>query len=312
MRERTLAPLLSIQLRARREARGLTQEQAADLLAVDRDTISRWERGKTRPSGSLLIETLRREYSISQKELDDWFAEWAIQELSSDSQYFIRGYEYLGAAGIDEEELLERLIEIDAALVPRLTYLDEGSVAQWAPIFQSSPFTWRLLTWGDQVVGYWHYVFLRDQYFERVKQGKLRDSEIETSMLEFPSLVDKTKNYKMYIIMIGIHGSHQHLGPGSKLVRSFVNEIERSAANGLFVSDFVAVAYTPQGLTLCNDFGMTPIGRHESAKAGELAEIFYATGNQVAKQGHLSKHPRIARAYLQRFPEKPPHATVVR
>jgi len=296
-----MAPLLSIHLKARRDARGLSQEEAGELLSVDKDTISRWERGKNRPSGPSLIESLKREYAISQPELDDWFAEWAINALESDNQYFIRGYEYLAAAGIDEDELLGRLIAIDAALVPRLTFLDEGSVEQWAPIFQSSPFSWRLLTWGDQIVGYWHYVYLKEEYFSQVKQGTLRDSEIRISMLDYPSLVDKTKSHKMYIIMIGVHGSHQHLGPGSKLVRSLVTEIARSAANGQFVSEFVAVAYTPQGITLCSDFGMTLVGRHTAAPDGELAEIFYATGYQVATQGHLSKHPKIARAYLQRF-----------
>ena len=297
-----MVTLLSTHLKSRREARGLSQEQAADLLSVDKDTISRWERGKNRPTGRSLIETLKLEYSISQNELNDWFAEMAIQNLNLDKQYFIRGYEYLSAVGIDEEELLNRLIEIDVSLVPRLTLLDEGSPEQWAPIFHSSPFTWKLLTWGDQIVGYWHYLFLKDEHFERVKKGNLRDSEITLSMLEYPSLVNTDNNYKLYMIMIGVHGAHQHQGSGSKLVRSFVNEIDRFAANNVFISDFVAVAYTPQGLTLCNDFGMECIGRHTSARAGELAEIFYATGHQVAKQGHLSKHPKIARAYFRRFP----------
>ncbi|WP_439587755.1 helix-turn-helix domain-containing protein [Hydrogenophaga sp.] len=297
-----MAQLLALHLKTRREARGLSQEQAAELFSVDKDTISRWERGKNRPTGIALLEALRREYSISQKELDDWFSEWALQNLGSDQQYWVRDFGYLGATGIDEEKLLEKLIEIDVALIPRLTHQDEGSVAQWAPIFQASPFTWKLLTWGDQIVGYWQFVFLKDEYFELVKQGKLRDSEIDPSMLEYPSLVDMSRNYRMYIIMIGVHGSHQRPGPNMRLIQSFVKEIENFTTNGWFISEFVAVAFTPQGVTLCNDFGMTFIGRHTAARAGELAEIFHATGRQVALQGHFSKRPKIAGPYLKRFP----------
>lgn len=40
---------LAEQIRARREALGITQEQLAELVGISRITISQWERGKNKP-----------------------------------------------------------------------------------------------------------------------------------------------------------------------------------------------------------------------------------------------------------------------
>ena len=42
---------LGRRLRAAREALGLTQEQAAEVLGVARTTVARWETGAHRPTG---------------------------------------------------------------------------------------------------------------------------------------------------------------------------------------------------------------------------------------------------------------------
>ena len=46
------------QIRARRRALGMTQEQLASRLFVDRSLISRWESGKNRPSDEQLEKLL--------------------------------------------------------------------------------------------------------------------------------------------------------------------------------------------------------------------------------------------------------------
>ncbi len=47
-------------LEAARRARKFTQAQAAELLGVDTDTLSRWERGLTLPTELLREAALRR------------------------------------------------------------------------------------------------------------------------------------------------------------------------------------------------------------------------------------------------------------
>jgi len=296
-----MLPLMSIQLRARREARGFSQELAAERLGVDKDTVSRWERGKNRPLGVAVLESLKAVYDVSQAELDDWFSEWSTKRVREIDRYFIRGHEFLAASGMDEEALVEKIIELDISMIPTLTAIDEGTLEQWAPIFQASPLTWKLLTHGEKIVGYWQYVCLEDQYFEQVKNGTLRDSQIVLPMLEFPCFLSPEKTYKMYVVMMGVHNSHQFFGPGGKLINSLIREIERAAANGLFFSEFATVAYTAQGISLCKNFGLKHIGHVGSPKCNSMAEIFHGTGGKIAQVGHLSKIPGLARAYKDRF-----------
>lgn len=296
-----MLPAIATLLKARREARGLSQDQAAMLLEVDKETVSRWERGKNKPSGPAVIKKLKRLYQIRQSELDDAYLDWTIRESDHALPYRIRGYEYLADLKIDEEQLLERLIEIDTSIVPSVTLLDEGTVEQWAPIFHASPFTWKLLTQGDQIIGYWHYICLNESSFSKVMARELRDAEIEPNMLEFPSYRHSECTFRMYITMIGIESLHLNLFSGTKLMRSFLQEIELATTSGLFFSDIAAVAFTPYGLSLCRDFGMQYLGRHNAAKLGSMADVFHLSGKQIPNTGMLSKHQKIASAYRNRF-----------
>ncbi|MFN7122386.1 MAG: helix-turn-helix domain-containing protein [Hydrogenophaga sp.] len=294
-------PLLAVHLKARREALGLSQELAAEKLGVDKDTISRWERGRTRPIGRATLASIKEAYGVTQADLNDWFYDWSCRKLTDGAGYFVHGHEFLAANGMDEEELLHHIIELDTSMIPNLATVDEGTVAQWAPIFMASPLGWKLLTYGGKIVGYWQYVCLQEAFFERVKNGQLRDSELDVSMLEYPCFLTRDKTYRMYITMMGVHSAHQYFSPGGKLIHSFIREIEKAASNGVFFSEFVTVAHTSQGINLCRNFGMSSVGNLALSKQKATAEIFYGTGAQLSRMGHGSKHPVISRLYRERF-----------
>lgn len=295
-------PLMALQLKARRHALGMSQELAAERLGVDKDTISRWERGRTKPVGKATHDLLKLVYGVTQADLNDWFGDWSTRRLRDGERYFIRGHEFLEANGMDEDDLLHQLIELDASMIPNLAAVDEGTISQWAPIFEASPTGWKLLTYGGKIVGYWHYVCLQEAFFEKIKAGQLRDSELELSMLESPCFLDGNKTYRMYIIMMGVHNSHQYFSSGGKLVHSFIREIEKAASHGMFFSEFLTIAHTPQGINLCRSFGLNEVGALTSSTRRSQGVIFYGTGSQVGRVGHFSKYPKVSRMYRERFP----------
>lgn len=292
---------MALKLRARRQALGMSQEAAAERLDVDKDTISRWERGRTRPVGKATLDLLKVVYGVTQAELNDWFGDWSTRKLVNDDKYFLHGREFLDANGMDEEELLQQLIELDATMIPNLATIDEGTISQWAPIFEASPLGWKLLTHDGAIVGYWHYVCLQEEFFEKIKAGELRDSELTLSMLEFPCYLDENKTYRMYIIMMGVHNSHQYFTSGGKLVHSFIREIEKAATNGLYFSEFLTVAHTPQGVSICRSFGLDSIGTLASSSHGSEGFIFYGIGSQLAGLDRFKKYPALSRLYRERF-----------
>lgn len=294
-------PLLAIQLIARREARGLTQEEMARVIDVDPTTLWRWENGKSKPKGKQTIGKIRDTYGFTQAQLDDWYSDWSMKMNDHDGKYYVRGFEFLKAQGMDEYDLLDRLIEIDTEIIPRIMLEDEGTTEQWAPIFVASPFTWKLLTYGDRVVGYWQYLCLKDQYYEMVKSGQLRDAEITTEMIEAPSFVKPEKNFKMYVVMVGVDAAHQHIGAGNRLIQSFIKEVQRAAQSGLFFSEVCAIAFSLQGLHLCRDCGMKRIGHHTSVAEDELAEIYHMDGRDIPRVGFLGKNANLSRLYRERF-----------
>ena len=51
--------MLKDNLRKYREQKGLSQEQLADEVHVVRQTVSKWERGKSVPDASMLVELTR-------------------------------------------------------------------------------------------------------------------------------------------------------------------------------------------------------------------------------------------------------------
>jgi transcriptional regulator with XRE-family HTH domain len=292
---------MAVHLKARREALGLSQENAAARLGVDKDTVSRWERGRTKPMGLPILERLKAAYGVSQAELNVWFTDWSMKKLTTDEKYCVRGHEFLAANSMDATDFAQQIIDLDISILPGLADIDEGTAAQWASVFEASPLTWKLLTHGGKIVGYWQYVFLQETFFEKVKRGGIRDSEIDLSMLEFPCFLSPEKTYRMYIIMMGVHSAHQYVMPGGKLINSFVKEIEKAAVNGLFFSEIVTVAYTPQGVSLCENFGMEVIGHQPSSNRKAPPKIFYGVGGELAKLGHISKHPVLSKLYRDRF-----------
>ncbi|WP_342077548.1 helix-turn-helix transcriptional regulator [Yoonia sp. SS1-5] len=285
---------------ARREARGLSQADLAAKVGSDTTTVSRWETGKNRPKGKETLSKLKAELDIEQAELDRLFLDWISDERHM-KRYTIQGYEFLEANGMDEYDLLDRLIAIDTAVIPEIKREEEGTTDQWAPIFHASPYTWKLLTTGDEVAGYWHYICLNDEQFQLAKAGKLQESSLKDDMLVHLTHSGSERDFKMFISMIAIDSKHQEPDRSSKLLLSFIREFGRLAKAGFFFSEICAVALTPIGLQMCLDFGMQKVGRQEGIGDDLIEDVFLITGKDVPRRGFLAKNSLVANAYRKRF-----------
>lgn len=294
-------PLLARQLKARREALGITQEEMAATLGVDKTTLWRWESGQTRPKSKEILERLKRAYGASQEELNAWFAGLALEQDTSESAYAMRGYDLLVEQGMDLHDLLDQLIEIDAQILPHLRSSEIGTAEQWMSVFQESPSTWRLLTCRGEIIGYWHYLCLTRDAFDLAKEGRLRDGEITPAMVEFPLPLDSGITYLMYIAMFGISPQHERPMADMILMRDFLKEVRAAAELGVFFSEICAVAFSSKSAFLCRQIGMQSIGQYQYRREDEIGEVFFLEGAQVPETRLAAGNRRLAELYRKRF-----------
>lgn len=182
----------------------------------------------------------------------------------------IAGLEEVTSWQWDGIKLLTKLIALDRRLIgDSLTESREGTAKQWAPVFFNNPHSWALLINGPkQIVGYWHFVPLRDAIFAKAKRGELLDSEI---LLDTVEPLDVPGHYNLYFVLIGVLPDH-HVGFG-KLMDEFFSRIESFAERGVFFREICANAFTRHGKRLCEGFGMEKFCDHSEFGVVYLAAL---------------------------------------
>ncbi|MDO5605340.1 MAG: helix-turn-helix transcriptional regulator [Paracoccus sp. (in: a-proteobacteria)] len=286
-------PNLAIKLAARREARGLTQECAADLLGVDVTTISRWEAGRNRPKGRNVIERLRAHYDLTQQELDAGYFDW-IAGARTTPRYVIRGIDFLAETGASMADLLRRILQIDRDLGADMD--TEKAVPIWSALFAAMPFSWRLLVCEGEVVGYWHYLVPDEAAFHSFLSGEISEEDITPEMLAQITFLDG-RNYHLLISGLAIIATHRHPGSSHLLTSSLFREIENLARVGCFFSTVATLAVSPGGLKLCEHLGMS-----DSGVRSPMGSIYCGHGASLAQQIRSTRKGGLAELYRKRFP----------
>jgi hypothetical protein len=124
------------------------------------------------------------------------------------------------------------------------------------------PETWRLITDGPgSIVGYWHFVPLFEEEFERAKNGLLHDSEVTTDKVR---LFELPGEYDMYVTIFCLKPRFRRPLAVTKLFDSFLDMLTLLARQGVFFREICANSYSASGVKLCRHFGMTPHKDHSS------------------------------------------------
>lgn len=162
--------------------------------------------------------------------------------------------------GWDSRKLLDELIKLDYETMAGLTREMEGSTDQWAEVFSESPDTWRLLVNGSEsIIGYWHFVPLFKDDFQKAMSGELKDTEI---IAERIVPLDLPGDYDVYVVSIALRRGYRNHEDRALLFGSLFDEIYSLAKAGIFIKNIVTNAFTPDGFRTCTRFGMKEIGKH--------------------------------------------------
>lgn len=275
-------PKLAAAIQTRREARGLSQSELAQMAGLSVNTISRWEQGRFRPKGKDAIAFLKQTLDFTQEELDQLYLDAVMREARSRIPV-IEDASFLTRHGMSHEALLTRLLEIDHATVPHLCEQDAGEVQHWVEIFKAQPHGWRLLVLGGHFIGYWHFMHLKPAPFEAAKTGALREADLRHTDLADWVTAYTAQPARIFISAITIDTAHQHPTLGMALIRSLLIEIDRLTKDGFAIDEICTVAYSANALHMCKSLGMKRRCKQTGYRPSEIADVYAASAKDILK-----------------------------
>ncbi|MEO0490426.1 MAG: hypothetical protein AAFZ49_12835 [Cyanobacteria bacterium J06659_2] len=281
---------LSAAIRAGIHQLGISQGNLAENIGVSGNTVTSWVKDRHLPDKESLDE-LRRFFNWPEGKVAELLEDW-FENGHGEKNYRIAGHEFVASKyGCDYEAFLADIIELDEATIAGISFEHEGTAEQWAPIFFHSPYTWRLIVRGDEIVGYWQFMCVKDDFYNDILRGSIVDSEILVEMLDFPVVEGR---YKAYLPVIAVRAQDRGATTLGLLLSALNKTLEDFAKNDILIEDFCATAFSFEGRRLCELIGMKYMHRHPRAPAGSLADIFRITGKNVAGS-YWGKKSRIIR-----------------
>jgi hypothetical protein len=173
-----------------------------------------------------------------------------------------------------------------------MTEHEEGFPDQWAPVFMDHPDTWRLLlNEHDDIVGYWHFVPLFEEFFSSVKAGNLLDSSITSDNvphIEIPGW------YDIYFVVVAILPAYRGAVATKLLFSSLERVLETLAEQGTYIRSICANAFTPAGISLCKTLNLKFLRTHE-----ERGEVYLADFETVLRSTVFNRNARLQRMYRE-------------
>lgn len=191
----------------------------------------------------------------------------------------------------DGRKLLEKLIELDYLTIGKdLNDLNEGNKEQWGPVFMNNPETWRLLiTEPGNIVGYWHIASLFPPEYELAKSGKLLDSQITADTVHVFGNSDLYDVYFVQVCMLPLYRRARHV---KRLFETFFEVLDTLSADGVFVREICANAFTKEGVSLCRSFNLERTGEHS-----QHGEMYCGPISTVLKNSLARRFPELKKRY---------------
>lgn len=278
-------------IRARRMSRGLGREELARLVRCDVRSIRRWEGGGL--PQARYIPALREALDLSIEQVDALL----LAEIGGEVPlYRIEDFGYARRLGLGFHTLLERLIELDRRLVGSDAALGVDGTAQWVPIFEALPDSWRLLTVDDAIVGNWHFVPLDPKVYARCRTGDVTDADLRLDHLRS---LDLPGVHDMYVAALLLEPAHQDGRTLRLLLDAFCHRLSVLAGREVYFDRVCASAWTAASTVLCRRLGMRPVGRVRGGKV----EIFEATMPEILAAINLPGARLVLDRYADAFPQ---------
>lgn len=274
------------------KSRGITIGYFAEQVGASHNTVTRWLQGKHWPQEH--IKAIQRVLALSENQFLLIAQDWRLNGHGQ-PKYRVAGSQYVSQQfGGSYQKFVEAVLSMERNAFMDIPRSLAGAPDKWAPIFRATTDLWRVIVRDDTIVGIWQFIGMLDEYVDDLKAGRLAEDEISIDMLHFTHLPGR---YRIYSPAIAIHSDDLNPATRRLIYNSILQVVRESAADGIFFSEFVAVAASPQGEQLCKDVGMS---RHGSYESDATASI-YALHASNLNRSPLAKDLIIRKQYEREF-----------
>ena len=196
--------------------------------------------------------------------------------------------EELGNKGINCTQLLERLVEIDWDNFNDLTLESEGSIEQWAAVFNATSDLWRVLAKDGKIIAYWNCIVFKDEYQRRMEEGDLLESDMHVDTLK--TNLHKGQN-EIYFDSICIDKPYRTVKIMILLLKSVYETLSGLIGKGVKFNKIWASGWTEEGEKLLNRLGF--IFYKDNKLRGKICylpfDVFMKKVGSIAGKLHLAK-----------------------
>lgn len=153
---------------------------------------------------------------------------------------------------------------------------------------------WRIiLDQENQVAGYWVFIALNDESFEKAKQGIFDEKDISLENIDF---IDLPGEYNGYLWMMGTNPKKWTTKLQMLLVQSLIEYIEDNAQRGLFFSSICSLAESRQSISIRTKIGLKVIAEHFNG-----GEICFLDMRSIKNNNFFAKYGKLVECYEDYF-----------
>lgn len=169
----------------------------------------------------------------------------------------------------------------------------KGSFEQWDKLKRIQPDNFKILLDGSEMIGFWDFLALFDDSFEKAKKGELVDSELTSDIT--PYMFPGT--YNIYVTSVMLQESYRKNLTLQKLLFSMLETFEEYALNGIFINEICTWAYSEDGISLSKSLGLKYKTKHK-----EHGQIYCGNVVDLINQSICDSFQSLKSRYNKYFP----------
>ena len=180
------------------------------------------------------------------------------QRADGNIRYRVMGYDDIINSNTDIEKIREEILAIVRVVITS----DNNQIAEEnLTMLESISENWRvILDSNNELVAYWVFVALQDEYFEMAKAGALNEADITLNTIEF---IDLPGDYHGYLLLSGAKPEARTSELVQLLYKSLAVHIGQLSAKGIFFDEICAVGESPAGSSALKKMGLVKTCEHQ-------------------------------------------------